>query len=273
MSARPAAHAFALLVSLALVGGCTADVALSPISKDTDKRWSKALKHIATPAGMRTDRLEQHRPVLEAYLGWASIHGQHTNSWGESKEDKRLSYLLNVHNAAILHSLLRHGLPDAPDAVKVGLYRWPGAGMAWGSRYRVDNEWTTLAHMASHDTVSRYMEPLLWMGLYDGTQDAPPLRWWSRGKLQPQLKRAARRFINSDRGMAQTSTGWSVNPLFIEHEADFVDWTTASSLCEWLAIYAEDARKAWLIEQAETCTLTTWTPRRDLDRSDKSGSG
>ena len=92
-------------------------------------------------------------------------------------------------------------------------------------------------------------------------------------QLQPQLKRAARRFINSDRGMAQTSTGWSVNPLFIKHEADFVDWTEASSLCEWLAIYAEDARKAWLLEQGEGCILTAWTPRRDLDRSDKSGTG
>lgn len=260
-----------LILPLALVSlnGCHDDVVLDEVRKRPDGPWSRAVKRISTRQGVLLNELSQHQDTLEAYLGWASTHGQHSNSWGESKEDRRLAYLLNVHNAAVLHNLLRHDLPESPDAVTFGLFQWPGAGFYWGTRYRIDKEWTGLAHMASHDTVSRYQEPLLWFGLYDGTQDSPRLRWWSREKkkLQPQLKRAARSFINSDRGMKRTADGWQVNPLFIAHERDFTDWTEASTLCEWMASYARGERKTWLESQGEDCELSQWTPRRGTDRA------
>jgi hypothetical protein len=252
------------------LSACTDDVAIESVAKKSDRAWASALGDIANPSGFQPAKLKQNQAALEAYLGWASTHGQHTQGWGESKEDKRLSYLLNVHNAAVLHSLLRHDFPERPDDVQVGLYLWEGAGMRWGTRYLVDNEWTSLAHMASHDTVNRYMEPLLWIGLYDGTRSAPPLRWWRTGKLQPQLERAARRFINSDRGMSRTDDGWAVNRLFIAHAADFVDWTPASSLCEWMAGYAKDERKDWLLAQASDCKLNSAPANRALDRAPRS---
>ena len=248
---------------------CHDDVALEDVRKRPDGPWARAVTAIATPDGVRLDELSQHRSALEDYLGWASTHGQHTNSWGESREDRRLAYLLNVHNAAVLHNLLRHELPDSPDAVTYGLFQWPGAGFYWGTRYRVDSEWTGLAHMASHDTVHRYQEPLLWIGLYDGTRDSPPLRWWTREKkkLQPQLKRAAREFINSDRGMRKTEDGWQVNPLFIDRARDFTYWTDASTLCEWMAGYARGPRKTWLEAQGADCMLTHWPPERGTDHA------
>lgn len=250
-----------------LLSGCTDDVALTPVKSSPERRWTSVLKKIATPSGVRFKRLQKHKPVLEAYLGWASIHGQHTNSWGESKEDKRLAFLINVHNAAVLHSLLRHDLPDRPDDVAVNLYRWPGAGLRWGTRYMVDNEWTSLNHLASHDTINRYMEPLLWIALYDGTRDAPKLQWWKQKGLQRELKRAARKFINSDRGMSKTEAGWAVNPIFIDHAADFTDWTDAQTVCEWLALYANGERKTWLEQQSPGCTLEPRPPQRGLDRA------
>jgi len=224
---------------------------------------------MSTADGVRLDDLPQHETALEDFLGWASTHGQHTNSWGESREDRRLAYLLNVHNAAVLHNLLRHDLPASPDDVKFGVFQWAGAGFFWGTRYQVDSEWTGLAHMASHDTVSRYQEPLLWIGLYTGTKDSPPLRWWTREKkkLQPQLKRAARAFINSDRGMRKVDDGWQVNPMFIERAQDFIHWTDADTLCEWMADYARGPRKAWLQAQGHTCTLTHWAPQRQTDHA------
>ena len=123
--------------------------------------------------------------------------------------------------------------------------------------------------MATHDAVNRYQEPLLWMGLYDGTKDSPPLRWWTRAKkkLQPQLKRAARAFINSERGMRQVDDEWLVNPLFIAHEHDFTYWTDASTLCEWMASYARGPRKAWLEAQGEDCDLAHWSPQRETDHA------
>jgi len=249
---------------LSFTTGCTDDVVLAPVDEKVNIEWAGALREIAAPDGIRLDKLKEHRSTLEAYLGWASSHGQHSNSWGESKEDKRLAFLLNVYNAAVLHNLLRHDLPDSPDRVKVGPYQWEGAGFYWGTRYKIDKEWTTLNHLAGHDTVSRYAEPLLWMALFDGTQDAPRLRWWTQKKhrLQPQLVRAAKQFINSDRGMAWTDDTWQVNPLLIEHQKDFTDWTTANNLCEWMATYATGTRKKWLLEQQGNCQLVGRPPNR-----------
>ena len=254
---------------LAFAVACHHDVELAEIQKRPDGAWAAALAEISTADGVQLAQLKQHQAALEDYLGWASVHGQHTNSWGESREDRRLAYLLNVHNAAVLHNLLRHDLPASPDDVTFGLFQWAGAGFYWGTRYRVDSEWTGLAHMATHDTVNRYQEPLLWFGLYDGTRDSPPLRWWTREKkkLQPQLKRAARSFINSDRGMRKVDDGWHVNPLFIDHARDFTYWTEASTLCEWMATYARGPRKVWLEAQVDDCSLTHWTPERGTDHA------
>jgi len=253
-----------------LTTGCTNDVVISPVSAQVDAKWSKALRQIASRGGIRIDRLRRHQGTLEAYLGWASVHGQHTNSWGESKEDRRISFLVNVHNAAVLHSLLLNNFPDSPDRVKVGPYQWPGAGFYRGTRYRVDKEWTTLNHLANHDTVSRYAEPLVWIALWDGTQDAPPLQWWSnkKGNLQPQLRRAAHRFINSDRGMSRHGETWQVNPLFIKHQDNFIDWGEAKNLCDWMARHAKGARKTWLTTQIEDCNLTARPPNRAIQVTD-----
>ena len=261
-------HIPTLLVSLLTVA-CHRDVALDEVRKAPEAEWSKVVRAVATKDGLKWSELAAHQDTLEDYLGWASTHGQHSNSWGESKEDKRVAYLLNVHNAAVLHSMGLHGLPDSPDEVVFGIFQWPGSGFYWGTRYRVDNEWTSLAHLASHDTVHRYQEPLLWLGLYDGTQDSPPLRWWTskKKKLLPQLKRAARAFINSERGMRPEGEGWTVNPLFIKHARDFTDWTEATTLCEWMAGYAKGSRKAWLNDQGTDCTVRAWDPRRGLDRA------
>jgi len=246
--------------------GCTDDVVLAPVDKKVNAEWAAALREIASPDGIHTDKLKQHQSTLEDYLGWASIHGQHSNSWGESKEDKRLAFLLNVYNAAVLHNLLRNGLPDSPDHVNVGPYQWPGAGFFWGTRYKIDKEWTTLNHLAYHDTVNRYAEPLLWLALFDGTKDAPRLRWWTQKKrrLQPQLTRAAKRFINSDRGMSRHDGTWQVNPLLIEHQKDFIDWTGSDNLCEWMATYATGKRKKWLLEHEDNCELVARQANRSL---------
>ena len=258
-----------LVPVLVLAIACHDDVALDEVQKRPEGPWASAVIEIATKDGVRLSELDGHRAALEDYLGWASTHGQHTNSWGESKEDRRLAYLLNVHNAAVLHNLLRNDFPDSPDDVTYGVFQWAGAGFYWGTRYRIDNEWTGLAHMATHDAVNRYQEPLLWMGLYDGTKDSPPLRWWTRvkKKLQPQLKRAARAFINSERGMRQVDDEWLVTPLFIAHERDFTYWTDASTLCEWMASYARGPRKAWLEAQGEDCDLAHWSPQRETDHA------
>ena len=169
---------FAALVLTIL--GCADRVAMDAASPadDPSAEWALAMQQIARSDGIDVDALRASAASLDRYLAWAGEHGQHTDNWRESKEDKRIAFLVNVHNAAVLHNLLRHDLPKSPDAVAVGWYRWPGAGFYWGSKYRVDSEWSAIRHIGFHDTVSRYQEPLLWAALHDGTKDSPRLRWW-----------------------------------------------------------------------------------------------
>jgi len=252
---------------VALLAGCADRVEIDSAIPDRDpsKAWSTDLKKIATKGGVRFAELKNTQKGLNRFLAWASEHGQHSDTWKESKEDKRLAYLLNVHNAAVLHNLLRHDIPDSPDNVDVGLYQWDGAGFFWGSKYKVDGEWSALRHISFHDTVSRYQEPLLWVALYDGTRDSAPLRWWKRKNLQAQLKAAMRNFVNSDRGLVETADGWAANPLFIDRADDFTFWSDAGDVCEWMAGYAKGKRKAWLKEQTGHCSLTARAPDRSTD--------
>lgn len=235
--------------------------------KDFSKEWRSVVKDIRSRKGIDFETLKnkKKRKTLNRYLAYASIHGQHTDSWKESHEDKRLSFLLNVHNAMVLHNILRNDMPESPDDVKAGIYQWPGAGFYWGTKYKVDSEWTSIGHLALHDTVNRYQEPLLWIALHDGTRDSSPLHWWSAPKLQSTLKSETRRFVNSERGLRQTETGWAANPLFFKHEDDFIVWTKAENLCDWMLQYASGPRKDWLTENKEACPLEHRAPNRNLD--------
>jgi hypothetical protein len=256
-----------LLLALPSLISCADRVEFSvdPPDRDPSNAWAKTLKKIVKPEGIDFKALKRSEVDLERYLAWAGEHGQHTDSWRESKEDKRIAFLLNVHNAAVLHNLLRNGVPDSPDNIDVGLYRWEGAGFYWGSKYRVDSEWSAIRHIGFHDAVSRYQEPLLWAALYDGTRDSAPLGWWSRKKLQTRLKSAMRKFINSDRGLRKDNEQWTVNPLFIDRADDFLFWTDAEDLCDWMAGYAKAERRQWLQSQIGDCNLVARTPDRSTD--------
>jgi hypothetical protein len=256
-----------LIALCSSVLGCAQDVQLKTKvpAKNPYSKWTKTLDRVSTPNGIRYDLLKRKRRRLNQYVAWVGEHGQHQDGWSESKEDKRIAHLVNAHNAIVLHNALRLQLPDSPDDVAIGIYRWKEGGFYWGSRYRLDGEWTTIRHIAIHDAVNRYQEPLLWFALYDGTRDAPPLRSFSAKSVQSQLKRAARSFINSDRGLSKTDTGWAANPLFFRYKDDFLFWSHASTLCEWMAKYAKDERKAWLQKQGDECALEERPADRSLD--------
>ena len=247
--------------------GCAEDVHLKakiPKSNPTLK-WRNTLKQVATPNGVRFGALKRKRKRLNQYVAWVATHGQHSDGWTESKEDKRIAHLINAHNAMVLHNALRLGLPETPDRVDVGLYRWSEAGFYWGSRYKLDGEWSAIRHIAIHDTVNRYQDALLWMGLYDGTKDSPPLRFFTVKNLKREIKQATRAFVNSERGMSKTESGWAANPIFFRYEKDFLMWSNASNLCDWMKKYAKDERLKWLKAQGEDCALEQRPPNRNLD--------
>ena len=247
--------------------GCAENVVLEGKTpkRNPSIKLQKTINAVATRKGVRYDLLQKDQAALNQYVKWMGDHGQHSDGWGESKEDRRIAHLLNSHNAAVLHNALRLGLPATPDDVSVGLYRWSKAGFYWGSRYRLDGEWSAIQHIALHDTVNRYQDPLLWMGLYDGTKDSPRLRFYTSKNLKADLKKAASNFINSKSGMKRTKTGWAANPLFFRYKKDFLFWSKADNLCEWMAKFARGKRLEWLKTQTEECALEQRKPNRKLD--------
>ena len=110
---HPHRSALLILWFAVLFAGCADRIEIEgPIpDREPSKAWSADLKEVATKNGIQFSTLQGQQENLNRFLAWASEHGQHSDTWKESKEDKRLVYLLNVHNAAVLHNLLRHDVP------------------------------------------------------------------------------------------------------------------------------------------------------------------
>jgi hypothetical protein len=227
--------------------------------------WKRLMNGAVNDQGVNYAVFRNRPRAVLRYLNWAGHHGQHSDWWGESKEDKRIAHLANTYNAAVIHAVIEYDPTDSVDEIQIGLYRWPGAGFKYGLRYRVDGEWVNLHRLSQVDTVSRYQEPLLWVMFHDGTQDAPPLRWWPSKGLQAAVKKAMRAFLASDKGLSATATGWAANPLFFEREKDFLEWHDAPNLCAWMVDYTSDEREAWMRAHATDCTLERRPPNRALN--------
>lgn len=198
------------------------------------------------------------RQTLERYVAWVADHGPEMDHMRESKEDRRLAFLLNAHNAVVIHAVLRAGDIQSVLEVERTLFPWQGGGFFSGQHYRVDGDWLSLNMLVEQSIVGRYQDPLLHTGLTKGCKGSPPLRWWSSNSLQSQLTKNLRRWLKSPNGMAKDGEdGFKVNALFHEQKDDFLYWSQAETLCEWLLPYVGSKRKDWFEANSEDCTLGT----------------
>ncbi len=269
-----------LLLGLGL--GCAEKVVLDvevPL-KNPCRAWKGILNKATSDGSVDYDLLESRPRPLKRYLAWVGEHGQHSDWWGESKEDRRIAHLANAHNAMVVHNILAHRPVASPDDIQVGLYRWPGAGMSRGVRYRLDGEWVNLHKLSHTETVARYQDPMLWLLFFDGSEESPPLQWWHDKKycpppkhqkalgLKAKLKKTLRALLETDAWLRRTETGMAAHPLFFEHEKDFLDWDNKENLCAWLLPHAKGARKAWLEDNQADCPLERSPPNRSLQQAD-----
>ena len=261
-SSSPAALPALTLLTL-LASACTRRVEVpgaAPVA-DPSAEWAALLKDAASPDGLDYDHVDAHREVLERYLAWVGEHGEQTDEWKESKEDRRIAHLVNAYNAAVIYGVLQHRPLQSVREVKVGPYRAGGAGFFVGLRFRVDSEWVSLHDLEVQRTVNRYQEPLVHVALNCASRSCPPLRWWKEQGLQGQLMAAMRRFVASDRGLqpvggtAEAPDSYAASRIFEWYADDFTDWSQASTVCEWLVDYASGEKKAWLERHAQDCPL------------------
>ena len=260
-----------LLILLGFGAGCAEKITheVDPPRKNPSSKWQKVIRKATRDGGVDYDFLAERSRPLERYLAWVGAHGQHKDWWGESKEDRRIAHLANAHNAMVIHTIIGRRPLSSPDEIQIGLYRWPGAGLSRGVRYRLDDEWVSPAKLRNLETVSRYQDPLLWLLFHDGSKESPPLQWWPNRGLQSRLKKTLRILLKTDAWLSKTENGWAAHPLFFAHQKDFLEWDDKQSLCDWLSAYAAGEARDWLEDHAEDCPLERVEDDRRLNQANR----
>ncbi len=219
-------------------------------------KWSRTLNWVVRPDGVDYDRLAMREASLDEFVSWVAEHGPNTDDLNEGAEDRRLSILLNAYNAHVLRAILFNWPLDSVQEVGGGLYAlFPGSGFFHGQLFRTDGEYQTLYMLATQDIVARYQEPLLHIALTQGAKSSPPLKFWSQRKLQKQLTTQLTAWLATDDAMRLSGDRLQLHDVFVRHADDFVDWSEASTVCAYLAPYANGERQEWLMERAETCDV------------------
>jgi hypothetical protein len=250
-----------LATPLALVTACTRDISVPSHAPEDDPSdaWRELFTEAVGPNGVDYDRIEEEHEVLWDYVAWVGEHGPISDHMRESKEDRRLVFLMNAYNALVIEAVLQNRPIDGVRDVQFGPWSAvDGASFFVGQRFDVDGESVSLYYLEQQRILHRYQEPLLHVGLNCASVGCPPLRFWverSRGRrLQAQLERAMREWLRGP-ALEETETGYAVSELFFWYEDDFTFWSEAENLCQYLDVFAPPEAAEWMEEHAEDCPL------------------
>lgn len=251
-------RSLSLLLSLAVLAGCSSRVVLEgDVPRgDPTRLWLRVLDDAVTEDGLVDyDHIESKRDTLHRYLRYVGEHGPGMDGWGESKERRRLAFMMNAYNAAVIEGVLRHQPLQTVQHIGHPLDRVrPGAGFFLGQRFRVDGDWQTLYILEHQDIVGRYQNPLAHVGLNCASRSCPPLRGWTEEGLNDDLERAMTEWVQAD-GLQCDDSGCRASALFDWYRDDFLDWSFADTLCGYLADFATGDDKAWLEAHEADCPL------------------
>ena len=226
---------------------------------DPRDAWAELLEASVTDEGVDYAHIDASRGVLQDYIAWLAEHGPVLDTMRESKEDRRIAFLVNAYNAFVIEGVLRHQPIDLVTEVRFGPWAMrDNASFFLGQRFKVDGEWISLYHLENHRILARYQDPLPHVALNCASVGCPPLRWWEekvRGKkLEKQMERALEDWL-ADGAMQKTDTGYAVTELFFWYEDDFTYWSDAANLCQYLYDYADADAAEWLYAHYEDCPL------------------
>ena len=220
------------------------------------RRWSQLLDVAVTEDGrVDYDLIATRRRALEAFLVYNAAHGPEQDRMRYAQEDRKIAFLANAYNAAVIYGVLENWPLDSVRDVDNGIYRFtPGAGFFLGQKFRIDGEWVDLYYLEHQYLLGQFEDPFIHVMLNCASVGCPPLRYWEREDLDEQQEAALRAYLASPQGMRRDDQGWAITELFVWFEDQFVDWSDAEDLCGFLAPYAPsgDAR-AWLEQQQGAC--------------------
>ncbi len=217
--------------------------------------WERLLGEATTDAGVDYDLIASRREILDGFLAWMGEHGPELDDMRSSQEDKKIAFLINAYNAAVIAGVLRHREAASVMDVSVGLFPAGGAGFFLGQTFRVDGEWVTLYHLEHQYLLGDYEEPLIHAGLSCASAGCPPPRYYSSSGADEELAASMRDYLASDRGIRATADGYAVTELLDWYADQLVDWSDAEDLCAYIAAYTDGEVSAWFAAR-QPCALT-----------------
>ncbi|MFT5685065.1 MAG: hypothetical protein ACI8RZ_006011 [Myxococcota bacterium] len=229
-----------------------------PERRAPSSAWKRLVEQATTGAGTDYDLIASRRDILDSYLVWIGKNGPEENDMRGSQSGKKIAFLVNAYNAAVVAGVLRNREAASVMDVSAGLFPSGGAGFFLGQTFRIDAEWVTLYHLEHQYLLGAFEEPLIHAGLNCASTGCPPLRYYSASKVDEELAESMRDFLASDQGIRPIEGGYEVTELMSWYEDQFIDWSDATDLCGYMADYTEGAVSEWLAEQ-EPCALTFFT--------------
>ena len=223
--------------------------------ENPSKDWENLINNASLSGGVNYELIQANQEILDNYISYIAYHGPNTDQMRIRHEDKKIAFFMNAYNALVIYSVLEHQPLGSVHDLKTGLFASEGRGFFVNQLFRVDGSWMSLNHIAIERLLAMFQTPLIHMGLNKGSHGSPKLHYWIKYKVDTQLESALKKYLKTDHGAQQTKQGWAVNELFFTYEDDFIDWSTASNLCEFLEPYASSSFQDWLEANFTLCPL------------------
>ena len=209
-----AVRPFRITLIAAAVGFAFAGSAFSQTSGWTQD-YGRLLDKYATSNGVRYGAWKANAADMQALQGVVdAIAAENIRSLSQKEQ---LAFYLNAYNAWIIHEVLEK---YPTKSIKDALFTF-----FTGKRIKVAGEEMSFNHLEKSIIIPRFKEPRIHVALNCASQSCPPLldEPFRADKLDAQLERLSKSFVNSERGVKLSTDRNSaeISKIFDWYKDDF----------------------------------------------------
>lgn len=206
-------RALILRLGITILMGCACFPALAE-EGGWITNYNRLLGKYVTPAGVRYAEWKSNAADMQAID--AVVNGI-ANEHAASNRSAQLAFYINAYNAWILHEALGK---YPTNSVKDTLFTF-----FTGKRIKVAGEQMSFNHLEKDVIRPKFGEPRVHFALNCASRSCPPLQneAFEGGKLDAQLERIAKAFVNTDRGVAYDAASKTarLSKIFDWYKDDF----------------------------------------------------
>ncbi len=215
------AMTFKVFVLLACLTGLAAAAARGPAQPPSHQLWDRLLgQHVHPDGKVDYAAWQADSTALNAYLAQLRAHPP-APSWSEAEQ---LAYWLNAYNAFTVQLVLRHYPLSSIKNVPTGK-----AASPWDIPFvQISDQYYTLNEIENEVIRPQFQEPRIHFALVCAARSCPIL-WpeaYAAPRLEAQLDRAARQFVNDPVRNGLTRQPPQFSALFEWYAPDFTRTTT-----------------------------------------------